>query len=1844
MTELIINWLKTFPYLSEKIATTNLEDLFSNGYYFAKIFYSNKVFLDMKLIKNTEEKDDAYQNYFFLGKTFRNLGIDLMEEDINELINKKLHKAELYLFRIKQSLLLNKIQFNEIIEKMKAESKLKLKDEIELMNKNKKKSNRYQSATKRSEPETKEKKQSRLQSAKLPNISNIPKKIKNRLNNMMDNRAILKEENEKIEIKQMQAVINDINIFENIHMKKKGQKINKRNPWDEISYISDKDDLFNKNKIKEKKYAIFDLLKTENKKDNADTNIKAKIKEENKIAKIKSNLNNYSQFMADNKKQYLNKTHLEKGLSLMGLKTMHMFPSILNIKGEKIPSEIIMKSINGKNKNKNNDYKSFTTGFDYEYTKKEKEEKIRAPISAKRIHSNIKLTKTYIKKDKDKESNTKRPLTSKYPNLKIEKSQTKPKESDKAVDNLNIKDQSKETKKSRDKKRDYRNKLAKIEETGNIPSQNQNSIPSSIVSNVKIEDEEYNKIKYQKENNITPPKIKKIKTLTEEEKIKQIEQKKREYYYDTKNIQEIISSIIDITEVYFDYQHSTKSEFIDLEQWNKITYKFIHNISIIKRKKVTKVISEEEKGNLNFNFYGKIDDNYLNNFNENEKNEFKNYLYNIGKKYDRNKNNLFVKKLGIKPVTLEINDIMGDEIDLLFKKALAEGKDVRDDEDEDEIKKTGVVKYRPSREEEELLSQKFGVNATIPEYHFTNLISEIIKFVFEQEKNKEITKEKEIKESNNNIKEENKNKVNNDIKEENVSFKEILNSIPIKMSFIGLMNNEIKLILKTCLNKYPKLKIYNPIEFLNNLRFKKNKIDEPIDEINLKKNQIDQLKKEKNIFTEEIKDYLYILENKNNLSDDELCMVILQNCIKKDFEKKNLDDIKQEIITKRENLNALNEKINTLKEEQTQGKKINPREIDNLQQQIDKIFFESITGFVIINYPNNINQSKLMEKYLMNFIQPCEQGISDFDIINDKLLFICDKETKYQKLVKFEPCLEKLVLLYCSNDKLIKEENVNNNMTTMDHITKYNNQTIDEGEGFNKEQIEEYKNNFKEMEEFYQNFNIKIDKYDYYEGIEEENIVILNNNNINMNSNGFTQRDKTIYEKLKSSLMIYEDKLVPRIVNKMVLADESYDEFLEDVIQIKDKDSSRKISGDSLIKPTSNNKTSQKKDSLNSSTLKNNEISKISPEKERVTTQKNQITKPKVISLINLSEEEKYIIYNTWKDFIEQYNYYIFRIFYRERNLKRRKIEEELFDIQNNFIQFLVSPEEQNILVNQFIEKYRCFKDNFCKNKAINKESNKLIIRNFKKDIDELSESLWNVAKIRKNQASIEIEKMERDRSINKDLGICYFKLERLILLETQKLIVIINLFVRYLSISFNPKFISSNNNIIPQFSLDDLTLSEELLQYLDKEELAKQVNNKTVIYPRANRLYKNTYRLLIKINIFLDDFYNKISIKDKKGNIVSQTSKSLKKKKTMTKGGISSQNSLSSTRQVNTTTKIEMQNQIRFAIKSHIKKYKNRIYNLYMNTLEDLSKIYCPFNQIIKLMDDWIILSMELQTNNIDKIIKRLDLTNNYQIGNNTDNEKIEKDIVDSIISDYNEIYNFKFEGIDPDRFALYEESEYLGVYDTSKKENELTNDDFYKIHEFIKEYDIITKLRNLEIQKGIIPSDKFEEIVFKNGLFDNIYRFPTIFKSLDYHNISKFLSHFTFYSSDFNNDINTNEHIHAQKLLYTNDILSILILSCIAIDKEKIEEKYNMIENSYINEEKFMENNFGFEDGLNYINDKENKIRQIKRILFNINKTCNEIPEINIKKFLNLLLLKPLKDLNSEIRIVKYFDLFYN
>jgi len=107
--------------------------------------------------------------------------------------------------------------------------------------------------------------------------------------------------------------------------------------------------------------------------------------------------------------------------------------------------------------------------------------------------------------------------------------------------------------------------------------------------------------------------------------------------------------------------------------------------------------------------------------------------------------------------------------------------------------------------------------------------------------------------------------------------------------------------------------------------------------------------------------------------------------------------------------------------------------------------------------------------------------------------------------------------------------------------------------------------------------------------------------------------------------------------------------------------------------------------------------------------------------------------------------------------------------------------------------------------------------------------------------------------------------------------------------------------------------------------------------------------------------------------------------------------------------------------------------------------------------------------------------------------------------------------------------------------------DNDCLKVYDFFKEADVLTKLRNNEIQKGIITTSKFEEIFFKYFLFENIDKFPNAFKNIDYHNIYNFLSYFTYSSYEFNKGDKNNEKDKGQprEFIYTNDVINEDILN---------------------------------------------------------------------------------------------------
>ena len=109
------------------------------------------------------------------------------------------------------------------------------------------------------------------------------------------------------------------------------------------------------------------------------------------------------------------------------------------------------------------------------------------------------------------------------------------------------------------------------------------------------------------------------------------------------------------------------------------------------------------------------------------------------------------------------------------------------------------------------------------------------------------------------------------------------------------------------------------------------------------------------------------------------------------------------------------------------------------------------------------------------------------------------------------------------------------------------------------------------------------------------------------------------------------------------------------------------------------------------------------------------------------------------------------------------------------------------------------------------------------------------------------------------------------------------------------------------QFTLDIL-LSQEILKNVNEEKFAIQ-KDKKIYYPRANRLYKNCFRVLIKIYIFLDNYFTFIATKDKKN--VNFAMKSMKLKKNKIKNVNSVINSINSTATYN-INKLDFQNQIK--------------------------------------------------------------------------------------------------------------------------------------------------------------------------------------------------------------------------------------------------------------------------------------------------------------------------------------------
>ena len=441
-------------------------------------------------------------------------------------------------------------------------------------------------------------------------------------------------------------------------------------------------------------------------------------------------------------------------------------------------------------------------------------------------------------------------------------------------------------------------------------------------------------------------------------------------------IKKLVLLIINVTMEGYIYQAETKKDLIDIPFYLKLIKLFINN-KRIKRK----IIIDEFKKIKEVSQINEVIDLNEIKLKKDELLFLKDYSYLIGfwNKSRIIETEIFNKKLDYK---------------LLF------------------YDKRNIEEYEPIEMENEDLTIP---NKLISNYDFGDFITEFIEHKYSQMR-----------------------KLSDDVNEDSNQISKWF-YIQYKIVLVGQSFLGNKYLSQQFNKKYPYLKIYSVHKLLQEYCLEyKNLISEQEDiEINTKakskkKNQQELNKKQKEEkliefqpILEIIKPYLELEENNASMEktdkkkeniiipQDEVLLKLLIYQIEKDFPEKTKNELAKEI---KENMNKINsildkmeeikdnleeKAIEKTKEKEKKGSKKDKGEknIESLEKELETIKLQSIKGFIIVDFPNNLNQCHLLENYLTGYVEETQRPKSLKSKEMEKISDIID--------IKYQPKTEK---------------------------------------------------------------------------------------------------------------------------------------------------------------------------------------------------------------------------------------------------------------------------------------------------------------------------------------------------------------------------------------------------------------------------------------------------------------------------------------------------------------------------------------------------------------------------------------------------------------------------------------------------------------------------------------------------------------------------------------------------------------------------------------------------------------------------------------------------------------------
>ena len=1011
--------------------------------------------------------------------------------------------------------------------------------------------------------------------------------------------------------------------------------------------------------------------------------------------------------------------------------------------------------------------------------------------------------------------------------------------------------------------------------------------------------------------------------------------------------------------------------------------------------------------------------------------------------------------------------------------------------------------------------------------------------------------------------------------------------INYKIALIGLPFCGKKFIAEEINKTYPNLKVYSLQKILRNYYEQYKTLYEPIENNpkfkSLKKNQIEQLNHEKENKIKEFEPILKIIQsyidsinqNKNESNEkdedkniifpsDEVLLKILIYNIEKDFIKLSEEEINNEIINTQKSISNLinqKEKIkNQIKQnkdnkDNKDNKKTSLKDeqlLLNIEKEIETIKNNYIKGFILVDFPTNINQCNLLEYYLNGYIDEIKNPKSEKTINIQNINSLIDFNFYPKDNNKIKKSWIDFIINIISNEEDINERF---NKTKYDPL----NDKI-----YSEYELNQEKNNKdkKLMERLVNNIPYYTEKhFDYYKKEYNENIYKIN---LFYNMFGFSKNSNNDIDSNINSLSIFnneQDMDIKKTYQEIniedidLISNLSNDENKNKNILIKKEDEIKNkimsFINDDIIKFLFEKKDENDKkiffgkcQELNEEEEKNK--IKFEPDYKineiRQNLSSKKINKEKLFKYLNDNFDS---ILSDLKLFNIKYEKHVGKFIYLMKKQKLN-IYKRLNLIQKKYRDFLNQESDKKEVIDEFCNKYNSFFTLLPE--AFNSE---MAIKEFSFNINELNNVLWFLINIKETVSIKELQEIKSSNFIEFELKKFFKNIKEIFLIETEKFLTMINSIINLYKKNYNDestiaiikmiknnkendkiKKNKNNNSYTKEYILRNLIeISNENLYDEGEDEDEDEEENENYNIKNSNNIKNNNifynnkknhtksidYLINKNIEIIFNNCLNLILAQEEK---IESLLKSVKEYMNIGNKKIKIKKKCTQYIPVSTTSGI-FQKENESIIEENIKKmlqneknkYKYRICFLKSFVFKYIIIIIQTSIKMFQNIDNWITKSINLQSEAQNKVIQKLKIILNERrlIDFKKDIYPIELDSFEPVTNNINNNSHNN-----SDEVAISPRDNNLRVYDKLSIDF-LINDDFINIK--IKE-DIKNNINNDELNysdfdikkyKIILPDEKKNKNDKSNLIIKEVNNLNTLkynYLKTDFHyNIEKFL-----------------------------------------------------------------------------------------------------------------------------------------